>query len=683
MKESKAEIKEMMEKSAERLAVARQEMVVAMRLAEKANKSADKLSGWRKFFFQTQAKMDKEGAAVTDQKIRQEELAKRKEEFKNALAVYRRNLIEDKTQQLKITPEKTEAIEKLKIPAALTDLIKASDLELMAEYEKQKKAAPDKNVQKDRMTPEQKTAADFINKYRSNYEKAQKNKELAIERLSHAPEIGNQKAEEVYANIAAQRNLEDYAREVVNLTTSQEAIGKGQYWEKMKEKGLEAAQWYRKQPMKNKLLVSVGLFAGGTLVGATGGLMGTAAFAGVFVGRLSQRVLGAAGTGMALEALMKRAQEAEARKDVEKKIDGKFLESLQKNLDESNKQLDEELFRILGGKKTQERRRNILAGGMAMIIGSGALTQAFGNIIPTEAKEWVAKKVGMVLPGAGGKVGGGISSETPGGRIEPINNDPSYTFGEKHHSWGSVDKPSGTKAIETIQNLKISTRGPEGAIIDHFRANPKLAETFGWDGKTDISKWAGTRAHQLWLESVKGDLENPKIIAELTKHGYQATPEDYTKAMYKIGKGFVELDPQGHMHLTDNTSFLKGISEATLSPLDKADMSDALTTGSEIPKLNASGVLNTSEVITAEELVMPKATETLLNAGEAMNNKIKEAVASSFKSEILTDGTFRAAEKVSLGKILEAVPPEAYEDKYALSRYWHSLSGAGVKTPDS
>ena len=129
------------EKSAERLAVARQEMVVAMRLAEKANKSADKLSGWRKFFFQTQAKMDKEGAAVTDQKIRQEELAKRKEEFKNALAVYRRNLIEDKTQQLKITPEKTEAIEKLKIPAALTDLIKASDLELMAEYEKQKKAA--------------------------------------------------------------------------------------------------------------------------------------------------------------------------------------------------------------------------------------------------------------------------------------------------------------------------------------------------------------------------------------------------------------------------------------------------------------------------------------------------------------------------------------------------------------
>ncbi|MFH1461122.1 MAG: hypothetical protein ABIF84_01745 [Patescibacteria group bacterium] len=108
--------------------------------------------------------------------------------------------------------------------------------------------------------------------------------------------------------------------------------------------------------------------------------------------------------------------------------------------------------------------------------------------------------------------------------------------------------------------------------------------------------------------------------------------------------------------------------------------------GPEIPKPDAPG----AEVIAsgappgappgAPEILM--APEVSLTPEEVINNQIKKAVTNSFNPEILTDETFRAAAKVPLGKILEAVPPEAYEDKYALSNYWHSLSEIGVKTPD-
>jgi len=207
--------------------------------------------------------------------------------------------------------------------------------------------------------------------------------------------------------------------------------------------------------------------------------------------------------------------------------------------------------------------------------------------------------------------------------------------------------------VQEVLNLKIGARGPEGAIIDNFRNNPKLAEAFGYDPKGGVSldKWAGTKAHDLWLKSVEGDLKNPKIVAELTKHGYQANPEDYAKAMHKIGKGVVELDLQGHVHLTDSTSFLKAAAHSA-----EAHPNIPMET-------------------------LPKAND-LLGVEVIADNKIKETVTRFVEPEILKDATFKAAAKVPLGKILEAVPPEAYADKYTLSRYWHSLGGAGVKTPD-
>jgi len=680
--------KEMLEASAEKLAATRQEMVAAMRTLEKASASVKKLSGWRKFFSQTADKKEKEDGAARDKKSWEEELTKKTKGFTDALAVHRKNLIEDKKQQLKITPEKTETIKKLNIPDASSDLIKAGDLELITEYEKQSEVKIDRGVPYNRRTTEQKAASDFIDKNKSNYERAKKNKEVAILRLAALPQVDRAKAGEVYTEIAAQKSLDGYAKEVINLTTSQEAIeiynlkyqqeieekkklGEGQKWEKIKEKGLEAAQWYRKQPTKNKLLVSAGLMAGGALVGAAGGLVGAAAFAGIFVGKLSQRVLGAAGTGIGLEALIKNAQEAEARKGIEKKLDGKFLEALQQNLDENNKQLDDELFRVLGGKKTEERRRNLLAGGMAVIIGSGALSQAVGNLIPSSAKEWAAEKLGLKVPGADQTVKDGAASKPLG----IADRQPGVP--------GALPEtvPNGTKAVEEIQNLKIGARGPEGAIIDNFKDKPELAKAFGWDGKTDIKEWAGTRAHQLWLKSVDEELAKPGMTEKLTAQGFTADAEGYAKAMHKIGKGFVQIAPTGEVQLTDDTSFLK-----TVQPKFVAEeLSSGAPTAPEVP---ATGDSTMPKDPVPEVPAEPKITETptaekiSLTPEKIVDNNIKEAVRRLVEPEILTDKTFKAAAKIPLGKILNEIPPEAYEDKYALSRYWHSLSGPGVHTPD-
>jgi len=125
----------------------------------------------------------------------------------------------------------------------------------------------------------------------------------------------------------------------------------------------------------------------------------------------------------------------------------------------------------------------------------------------------------------------------------------------------SAQPVEAAKAVEAIRTLKIGARGPEGAIIDNFRANPKLAESFGYDpnGKISLDKWAGTKAHQMWLQSVNEELAKPGMVEKLTEQGFTADTEGYAKAMHKIGKGSVELAPTGEVSLTDDTSFLKNV----------------------------------------------------------------------------------------------------------------------------
>ncbi len=207
-----------------------------------------------------------------------------------------------------------------------------------------------------------------------------------------------------------------------------------------------------------------------------------------------------------------------------------------------------------------------------------------------------------------------------------------------------------TPEVQEVLNLKIGARGPEGAIIDNFRKNPDLAKTFGYDpdGKISLDKWAGTKAHQLWLESVEGDLKNPKIVAELTKHGYQATPEDYAKAMHRIGKGSVVLDPQGHMHLADDASFLKAVApELPLEELGGAKL-DVLDDAKEKiimgKPLGAGGPEKVVELWSEEFYDLQQITEETIIPSEEQLSNIKNTLKSADESLSMTEDRLKQAD---------------------------------------
>ncbi|MDD2753439.1 MAG: hypothetical protein PHT44_02435 [Candidatus Portnoybacteria bacterium] len=463
--------------------------------------------------------------------------------------------------------------------------------------------------------------------------------------------------------------LEKYAKDILLAVTLREAakidslksdkqieqMGAARRY--MNEKAEEFTDWYKKLPVKYKMAVSAGLFVGGL----AGGLVGsTAIVSAAFAGQAALRVLGGSMMTAGAEQLIKRSQEKSAEKKLSKEFGGKFLEALKNQ----NGELDDKLFELIKAKESEKNRRFVLAGTLGALVGSGALAQAVRNGINSgfgqEMIEKIKAAAEKTIDFAKHPLTGGFDLEKEALR--------ETGYGEmKSHLPGNVPKsgmpilggdavnpeilpsPGGAKAGEEIFNLKIGSRGPEGAIIDNFRAKPDVAKAFGWDGKTDINKWAGTRAHQLWLKSAEGELAKPGMAENLVKHGFTANAEGYAKAMRHLGRGaFVELDGQGHMHLSDKATFLRAAS-------------------SGVPDL------------TAKEHILNGALD---NAGPA-DEKIKKIVSRLVEPNILTEETFKAAAKVPLGKILDAIPPEAYEDKYALSRFWHEAKLSQLNLPGS
>lgn len=290
--------------------------------------------------------------------------------------------------------------------------------------------------------------------------------------------------------------------------------------EKMKDNKItnvayKAIDWYKKRSFKEKMLISGGLIAGGALAVPLGGVLG-AAFGTVSVtGVWAQKILGAAGTAVGAEALIQRSQQKWMEKNgwgknrhelVAKEI-AKTREATKKQeirkseleevggMEEVRNLLDER--RALETKL--EKRRTVMAGFVGALVGSGAAFQA-------------VKQFGELA---------GITGHTiPKGAI--LEKAMSYQ-----------EKPI---------SLKIGARGPEGSIIDYFKGHSDVAKQFGWDGKADLSKWAGAEAHKLWLEDARQTLAKPEVLAEMKKLGYPQNAEGYTEMAHKIGKGFVSLD---------------------------------------------------------------------------------------------------------------------------------------------
>lgn len=563
---------------------------------------------------------------------------------------------------------------------------------------------------------------------KEKFVKAQENYKAAIRayRDSKITQI-DKKAEEFKAagkmeEEMRKNEIEKYAKDILLAATLREAVKidslrtdkqieqMGKARRLVNEKAEEFTDWYRKLPWQAKVGVSAGLTGVGILTGSA------AVLTAVFAGQAALRALGGAMTAAGVEKLVENLQEKSGEKKLTKEFDGKFLEALKNQGDE----LDNKLFEMVKGQQSAKNKRFVAAGLVGGVVGTGilatAVKEAFGwggggkstakmpkvgfkgapiISVEDELRHWLGEA--SSLPDAEKPSGAGevdASGPKGGGGAVDAGGEP------KDFGAAGVEKPVAEaggvgKVAQEVITLEIGSRGPEGAIIDNFRANPELAKSFGWDGKADISKWAGTKAHQIWLASVENELAKSGMAEKLTEQGFTADAEGYAKAMHKIGKGFVEIDPAGNMHLSDNTSFLKvtaaeGAGDFTKvetdSPKGGASIVELPRAQAEFPATEIPGTSETPEApappAEPPSAPAPPGPETALTPEELTDKNIKDTVTRLVGPGILTDKTFKAAGKLTLGKILEEIPEAAYKDKYALSNYWHSLSGVGVKTPD-
>lgn len=536
-------------------------------------------------------------------------------------------------------------------------------------YETDKTRIPERQAKIGGVQAEAQEAKEKLAQNRKAYGEALKNyrqleltgKEEELKKSGKSAEEIKVEMEKISEQIARFTTLGEFTK-IEDLKMDKQIEQMGKWRRNINESTERFSNWYKELPLKYKFAVSGALFVAGGGLGVVGLASTAAVVSFATAGQLGLRVIGGSMTSAGLERLLRNIEEKEETKSLSKEFSGKFLETLKNQ----NDQLDERLFKMVENQQTRKNIRFAVAGVAGAVVGSGALAQMFKGIFSAQSVEGVKGAKGPAVTGA--EKPSGVSGVDAGGSKGP---------GAVGVEGAVVEAGGVAKGVQEIISLPIGARGPEGAIIDNFRAKPELAKSFGWDGKADISKWAGTKAHQLWLASVEGELAKPGMAAKLTSQGFSADAEGYAKAMHKIGQGFsVELDPQGHMHLSDNTSFLKarvpaleelGGAEAAPEP-PTPPVETPAAPSAEVPP--ASPLSSSAVVPTPEELV---------------NKNIKDTVTRLVEPGILTDKTFKAAAKIPLGKILEElkeVPPEVYKDKYALSNYWHSLSGIGVKTPD-
>lgn len=295
------------------------------------------------------------------------------------------------------------------------------------------------------------------------------------------------------------------------------------------KKGLE---WWMKQKPAVRLLISTAIVTG-AVAGSGGfaavGVGGAALFAGqrYTKGFLSVGVGQLAGKGV--DWVMSKGINTRREGALEKLKKGFTLEKL--------KEVEKEYQKILEESARAERKKLyvkagvMIAAGAGMAISLGMLENAYtGGVKPSVPEAQI--KPSPAVPETG------VSAKPP---VSPIAEAP-------------TEVPPETPTASEIKPfvLEIKGRGPEGAIIDHFRGNPESAKVFGWNGKADLSEWAGAKAHNLWLEDAKEALAKPETIKQLEELGYSPDADGYAEMMRRIGKGAVELDIKtGEINLVD------------------------------------------------------------------------------------------------------------------------------------
>lgn len=366
---------------------------------------------------------------------------------------------------------------------------------------------------------------------KDGYEKAKSNlgKDLFGKKKVELEAVGKQ-GEELENELKKYKATEIFQKLIID---ENDALAKAQMesWPP-KEKGIfrkaveqwakipKSIRWAASAAIATGLAVSGGYVAGGTAALAFAGYrFGRAALAGLTtIGAERLTALGIKGWESTIGK--KKTKEYRVEELKEKFAEGNIVEE----------QSSEEYQKIIEEATKRTRRQNLFkwgvaaaAGGSSMLWG-GALDNALGfgkPAIPVEGrgKPTVPEEESSTRPGE-------IGSEAPTKPGGPIPE--------------TAPRPSAAFETETME---IGSRGPEGEIIKSLESDPELAQQFGWDGVSDLDKWAGSEAHKLWLDYAHEALKNPETLKQLNDLGYSQDLEGYAKMMKRIGKGAIEIDP--------------------------------------------------------------------------------------------------------------------------------------------
>lgn len=211
--------------------------------------------------------------------------------------------------------------------------------------------------------------------------------------------------------------------------------------------------------------------------------------------------------------------------------------------------------------------------------------KASGKAAIKSIKSLFSKDQNKVVPRAGGTEAAPSSNTSVGGKetvtiaklkepagVETAGKGESVKIASLKESAGAgTGKMSGSTITEKLKattqesaeaqkparlEMKIGRRGPQGSIIDAFKQDGELAMKFGWDGKTDLSRWAGKRAHTLWRAHADEALAQPETKIQMKKLGFTPDLKGYGEMMQQIKGGMVEFDPQtGKVDLGDMEYF--------------------------------------------------------------------------------------------------------------------------------
>ncbi|MEK7566378.1 MAG: hypothetical protein AAB494_01750, partial [Patescibacteria group bacterium] len=259
-------------------------------------------------------------------------------------------------------------------------------------------------------------------------------------------------------------------------------------------------------------------------------------------------------------------------------------------------------------------------------------------VVPSEK---VVSKAGQIGQMAGGKptVGASVEALIPAGT------------------------PKAESLMQEIQAQPIGKRGPEGAIIDYFKKNEIVARQFGYDEHMDLNKWAGTKAHQLWLRHAQDAIKDPNVEDVLKKLGY--APEDYIKGyeemMKHVSNGGIKIDiSKGNVDLID-MEYLKFKAGGLEDVPSGIQIDEGLPTGPQI-----------DEGIAAVES----------NAAEAVDNAISVSALPSVENFAFSDlnfsvGEFSAIKNISVEKLLKEIPSR--DEAWAIWR--GEVEGKSINLP--